>query len=168
MAFPKSMVLCKSQDDKWQQIKTLICFITFSLDTKKGRKHVKYLFHYYILTINNCSELWPLNSLLGLDLTVWSPVLNCDINLCCDWQLPVPDLTINLPRPSRPPKNLCCAISSGLQALQYLRKLCNHPALVLTKQHPEYDNVVSRLKKQGTSLHDLDLAPKLTALRSVW
>ncbi len=27
------------------------------------------------------------------------------------------------------------------QALQYLRKLCNHPSLVLSPQHPQYDQV---------------------------
>ena len=27
------------------------------------------------------------------------------------------------------------------QALQYLRKVCDHPALVITKQHPQYHHV---------------------------
>ncbi|XP_064613763.1 TATA-binding protein-associated factor 172-like [Liolophura sinensis] len=53
------------------------------------------------------------------------------------------------------------------QALQYLRKVCNHPALVLTSQHPKYEEVMSQLQRDGTPLHDLHNAPKLTALRQL-
>ena len=44
------------------------------------------------------------------------------------------------------------------QSLQYLRKLCNHPALVLKGE-----------KKENTveDLHDIQNAPKLLALRCV-
>lgn len=52
-----------------------------------------------------------------------------------------------------------------VQALQYLRKLCNHPALVLNPQHPEYAKVIEQLKQQGSKLRDLQHAPKLTALK---
>jgi len=52
-----------------------------------------------------------------------------------------------------------------VQALQYLRKVCNHPALVLNKNHPKYSEVMSALKKQGSNLRDLTHAPKLTALK---
>ncbi|KAK2155101.1 hypothetical protein LSH36_249g03073 [Paralvinella palmiformis] len=53
------------------------------------------------------------------------------------------------------------------QALQYLRKVCNHPALVLTPQHPEYSDIVAELKHNNTSLHDLQHAPKLGALKQL-
>lgn len=51
------------------------------------------------------------------------------------------------------------------QALQYLRKVCNHPALVLMPSHPKYEDVTARLKQQNTSLYDVQHASKLVALR---
>lgn len=53
------------------------------------------------------------------------------------------------------------------QALQYLRKLCNHPALVLTPQHPEFKSTTEKLTVQNSSLHDIQHAPKLSALKQV-
>lgn len=53
------------------------------------------------------------------------------------------------------------------QALLYLRKVCNHPALVLTSSHPKHNEVMNRLTQQRTSLHDLQHAPKLNALRQL-
>ena len=50
------------------------------------------------------------------------------------------------------------------QAIQYLQKLCNHPSLVLTKQHPEYDRIISELKKKKSSINDIEHAPKFKAL----
>jgi len=57
--------------------------------------------------------------------------------------------------------------SHTFQALHYLRKLCNHPLLVVTPEHPEYDNVMSQLAAKKSNLHDLQHAPKVTALRSL-
>ncbi|XP_030628139.1 TATA-binding protein-associated factor 172 [Chanos chanos] len=53
------------------------------------------------------------------------------------------------------------------QALQYLRKLCNHPALVLTPQHPEYKRITEQLTSQHSSLRDIQHAPKLSALKQL-
>ncbi|KAJ1949722.1 TATA-binding protein-associated factor mot1, partial [Linderina macrospora] len=53
------------------------------------------------------------------------------------------------------------------QALQYLRKLCNHPALVLTPKHPLYTQVVADLKARNADLHSLDIAPKMQALQDL-
>ncbi|KAB0406436.1 hypothetical protein E2I00_011546, partial [Balaenoptera physalus] len=53
------------------------------------------------------------------------------------------------------------------QALQYLRKLCNHPALVLTPQHPEFKSTSEKLAVQNSSLHDIQHAPKLSALKQL-
>ncbi|KAM8924786.1 TATA-binding protein-associated factor 172 [Pelodytes ibericus] len=53
------------------------------------------------------------------------------------------------------------------QALQYLRKLCNHPALVLTAQHPEYKRISEQLVVQSSSLRDIQHAPKLSALKQL-
>ncbi|EPX74092.1 TATA-binding protein associated factor Mot1 [Schizosaccharomyces octosporus yFS286] len=50
------------------------------------------------------------------------------------------------------------------QALQYMRKLCNHPALILTEKHPKRDEISKQLQKEHSTLHDLKHAPKLLAL----
>jgi TATA-binding protein-associated factor len=54
------------------------------------------------------------------------------------------------------------------QSLQYLRKLCNHPAMVLKTD----DNINAALQRVGqkpekANLFDINHAPKLLALRSV-
>uniref|UniRef100_A0A3Q3GBQ6 BTAF1 RNA polymerase II, B-TFIID transcription factor-associated n=1 Tax=Kryptolebias marmoratus TaxID=37003 RepID=A0A3Q3GBQ6_KRYMA len=53
------------------------------------------------------------------------------------------------------------------QALQYLRKLCNHPSLVLTQQHPEYRRITEQLAAQNSGLRDIQHAPKLSALKQL-
>lgn len=53
------------------------------------------------------------------------------------------------------------------QALQYLRKVCNHPKLVLTPQHPQYESTLAQLKQEKTSLSDISHAAKLCALRQL-
>lgn len=53
------------------------------------------------------------------------------------------------------------------QALQYLRKLCNSPALAITPKHSQYEAVKLALAKKGTSLDDPIHAPKLGALRDL-
>ncbi|XP_071487999.1 TATA-binding protein-associated factor 172-like [Diadema antillarum] len=53
------------------------------------------------------------------------------------------------------------------QALQYLRKVCNHPLLVLNNKHPQYDTITEQLRKQNSSLRDINHAPKLTALKQL-
>jgi TATA-binding protein-associated factor len=53
------------------------------------------------------------------------------------------------------------------QALQYLRKLCTHPALVLDPSHPDYEEIRRHLEASGSDLHSLAHAPKLQALREL-
>ncbi|OCK81293.1 hypothetical protein K432DRAFT_425065 [Lepidopterella palustris CBS 459.81] len=53
------------------------------------------------------------------------------------------------------------------QALQYMRKLCNSPALVMKPGHKQYDTTVSYLQKNHTRLRDPVHAPKLTALKDL-
>lgn len=53
------------------------------------------------------------------------------------------------------------------QALQYLRKLCNHPALILTPQHPEHKRISDQLAAHNSSLRDIQHAPKLSALKQL-
>lgn len=53
------------------------------------------------------------------------------------------------------------------QALQYMRKLCNSPSLVVKEGHRQYDSIQSLLAKQRSSLKDIAHAPKLTALRDL-
>ncbi|XP_076141216.1 TATA-binding protein-associated factor 172-like isoform X1 [Alosa pseudoharengus] len=62
---------------------------------------------------------------------------------------------------------LCMSPLRVLQALQYLRKLCNHPALVLTPQHPEHKRISEQLAFQSSSLRDIQHAPKLSALKQL-
>lgn len=51
------------------------------------------------------------------------------------------------------------------QALQYLRKVCNHPKLVLDRDHKEYANVMKLMRDTGSGLDMIDNAAKLPALR---
>lgn len=51
------------------------------------------------------------------------------------------------------------------QALQYLRRLCNHPLLVVSDKYPNYQKVQNFLQKTNTSIHDIANAPKLLALK---
>ncbi|XP_067042900.1 TATA-binding protein-associated factor 172-like [Acropora muricata] len=53
------------------------------------------------------------------------------------------------------------------QALQYLRKVCNHPLLVLTSNHPEYNKVMDQLHQQNLSIRDIQHAAKLVALKQL-
>ena len=50
------------------------------------------------------------------------------------------------------------------KALQYMRKLCNHPGLVLQQKHPKYAEISARLKHEGSGVWDVKNAPKLAAL----
>lgn len=53
------------------------------------------------------------------------------------------------------------------QALQYMRKLCNSPSLVVKEGHKQYDAIQKKLRSQGSDLKDIAHAPKLTALRDL-
>ncbi|KAF4452540.1 putative MOT1-transcriptional accessory protein [Fusarium austroafricanum] len=53
------------------------------------------------------------------------------------------------------------------QALQYMRKLCNSPAMVMKPGSALYDETQKILAKQGTAIEDAQHAPKLTALRDL-
>jgi TATA-binding protein-associated factor len=51
------------------------------------------------------------------------------------------------------------------QALQYLRKLCNHPSLILTAEHPKWLHVQNELRDAQINLNDIRLSGKLLALK---
>ncbi|KAK5990175.1 TATA-binding protein-associated factor mot1 [Cladobotryum mycophilum] len=53
------------------------------------------------------------------------------------------------------------------QALQYMRKLCNSPAMVMKPGTDVYSDTQKILQKQGTSIEDVQHAPKLTALKDL-
>lgn len=53
------------------------------------------------------------------------------------------------------------------QALQYMRKLCNSPALVMKQGHKQYEATQQYLATKKTSLQDPSHAPKLLALRDL-
>ncbi|KAI9812170.1 MAG: TATA-binding protein-associated factor mot1 [Pycnora praestabilis] len=53
------------------------------------------------------------------------------------------------------------------QALQYMRKLCNSPALVMKEGHKQYEQTQKELARKHSSLRDPIHAPKLTALHDL-
>lgn len=53
------------------------------------------------------------------------------------------------------------------QSLQYLRKLCNHPALVLKNDLSAINTAFEKAGIQSTTLSDIHQAPKLLALKYV-
>jgi TATA-binding protein-associated factor len=53
------------------------------------------------------------------------------------------------------------------QALQYMKKLCNSPALVIKPTHKHFDATQKYLKHNNTSLQDIAHAPKLGALKDL-
>lgn len=53
------------------------------------------------------------------------------------------------------------------QSLQYLRKVCNHPKLVLSPSHPHYGKIMEKLKADNNSLTDINNAAKLVALKQL-
>ncbi|CAF2468890.1 unnamed protein product [Rotaria sp. Silwood2] len=64
-------------------------------------------------------------------------------------------------------KNGNSATGHVFKALQYLRKLCNHPALILTPEHPKWLSVQNELKESQISLNDIRLSGKLLALKEL-
>ncbi|KAF8636633.1 hypothetical protein AX17_003442 [Amanita inopinata Kibby_2008] len=53
------------------------------------------------------------------------------------------------------------------QSLQYLRKLCNHPALVLKRDREAVEIVLAKVGCQSAGIDDIQHAPKLQALRQL-
>ena len=53
------------------------------------------------------------------------------------------------------------------QALQYMRKLCNSPALVMKESHKSWPDIQRWLNGHHTTLRAPEHAPKLTALRDL-
>lgn len=53
------------------------------------------------------------------------------------------------------------------QALQYMRKLCNSPSMVMKEGHKQYAAIQAHLARTNSSLTDPIHAPKLTALRDL-
>ena len=53
------------------------------------------------------------------------------------------------------------------QALQYMRKLCNSPSLVVKEGHKQYEAIQKQLAPSHTSIRDAVHAPKLMALRDL-
>lgn len=53
------------------------------------------------------------------------------------------------------------------QALQYLRRLCIHPSLVLTRDHPLAPQIDDEMTRNGWKMTDLAVAPKFQMLRYV-
>jgi TATA-binding protein-associated factor len=53
------------------------------------------------------------------------------------------------------------------QSLQYLRKLCNHPALVFNKDKEAIKTALAKIGAGDSGLSDIQHAPKLLALRYI-
>lgn len=59
------------------------------------------------------------------------------------------------------------ATSHVFQALQYLKNVCNHPKLVLTEKHSQYETVERSLLDEKSSLDDISHSSKLKALKQL-
>ncbi|KAJ5070905.1 b-tfiid tata-box-binding protein-associated factor 1 [Anaeramoeba ignava] len=53
------------------------------------------------------------------------------------------------------------------QLLQYLRRLCNHPKLVLDPKSKQHAQIIQELKQKGSSINDIKHSPKLLALKQL-
>ncbi|ODH19656.1 hypothetical protein ACO22_06160 [Paracoccidioides brasiliensis] len=53
------------------------------------------------------------------------------------------------------------------QALQYMRRLCNSPALVVKENHKRYNEIQKLLEAKNSHIRDVAHAPKLSALRDL-
>ena len=53
------------------------------------------------------------------------------------------------------------------QALQYMRKLCNHPALVVSPNHPKFNEVSQFLAQRKSQIRDIEHSPKLMSLKTI-
>ncbi|XP_033211353.1 TATA-binding protein-associated factor 172 isoform X2 [Belonocnema kinseyi] len=53
------------------------------------------------------------------------------------------------------------------EALRYLRNVCNHPKLVLSPRHPQYQTICASLKQQQSSLAEIEHGAKLLALKQL-
>ncbi|GAA6059472.1 hypothetical protein JCM10212_005411 [Sporobolomyces blumeae] len=53
------------------------------------------------------------------------------------------------------------------QALQYLRKLVNHPSLVFKPEVPQHQKALARVSSDEPNIRNVEHAPKLTALRQI-
>jgi TATA-binding protein-associated factor len=54
-----------------------------------------------------------------------------------------------------------------LEGLQYLRKLCSHPRLVLIPSHPQYKSITQELATQKETIDQIEHSSKLLALRDL-
>lgn len=59
------------------------------------------------------------------------------------------------------------AKSHVFQALQYLKNVCNHPKLVLTEKHSQYQEIKRNLDSEKSSLDDITHSSKLNALKQL-
>ncbi|XP_052865254.1 TATA-binding protein-associated factor 172 [Anopheles cruzii] len=53
------------------------------------------------------------------------------------------------------------------QALRYLQNVCNHPKLVLSPSHPEYQDIVGEFTRNGSSMDDIEHSAKLPVLKQL-
>uniref|UniRef100_A0A182JX29 TATA-binding protein-associated factor 172 n=1 Tax=Anopheles christyi TaxID=43041 RepID=A0A182JX29_9DIPT len=53
------------------------------------------------------------------------------------------------------------------QALRYLQNVCNHPKLVLSPSHPEYQIIVGEFTRNGSSMDDIEHSAKLPVLKQL-
>lgn len=57
--------------------------------------------------------------------------------------------------------------SHVFQALQYLKNVCNHPKLVLTQKHSQYEEIKRSLDSDRSNLDDINHSSKLKALKQL-
>ncbi|XP_030026584.2 TATA-binding protein-associated factor 172 isoform X2 [Manduca sexta] len=65
------------------------------------------------------------------------------------------------------PQDLNNSHTHVFQALHYLQNVCNHPKLVLTREHPEAGAISQLLHAQNSNLDDIEHSAKLPALKQL-
>lgn len=101
-------------------------------------------------------ELSPLQERLYEDFSK-THLNSDDLNECLE----------SIDRSSRNDGNAAVRKTHIFQALRYLQNVCNHPKLVLTKEHPEFQMIQDDLAKTNRSLNDIENAAKLPALKQL-
>lgn len=101
-------------------------------------------------------ELSPLQERLYEDFSR-THLKSDDLNECLE----------SIDRSSKADSNTIAKKTHIFQALRYLQNVCNHPKLVLTKHHPEFQTIQDDLLKNNKSLNDIENSAKLPALKYV-
>lgn len=108
------------------------------------------------ITQDMLCELSPLQERLYEDFSR-SNLKSDDLNECLE----------TIDRSASADSNALVRKTHIFQALRYLQNVCNHPKLVLSKDHPETKIIKEELSQANKSLDDIENAAKLPALKQL-